>query len=93
MTHSFPVEYIGSLAGLLTTISFVPQVLKVVRHRETGGISLRMYVAFVLGVILWTIYGFLIGSASIVASNLVTAALAGIVLSMKIRIDYFHKRK
>ncbi len=86
-----PVEIIGSLAGTLTTISFLPQVLKVVSKRETNGISLRMYVAFVLGVVLWMIYGVLIGSASIIASNLITAVLAGIVLAMKIRIDYFSK--
>jgi MtN3 and saliva related transmembrane protein len=82
-----PVEVVGTLAGTLTTLSFLPQVFKVVREHQTAGISLRMYAAFTLGVFLWFMYGMMIGSVSVIASNGVTFLLAGIVLVMKIRLD------
>jgi MtN3 and saliva related transmembrane protein len=78
-------ETIGAAAGALTTLSFLPQVAKVLRERQTAGISRGMYGAFVLGVFLWFVYGMMIGSASIVVANLVTFVLAGTVLIVKLR--------
>ena len=77
---------IGSIAAVLTTVSFVPQVVKVVRERQTAGISLAMYGLFTAGVGLWMIYGLLIHSPPVYAANGITLALASIVLVMKIRL-------
>lgn len=82
---SVAIETVGLAAGSLTTASFIPQVFKILRERNTAGISLVMYGAFNLGVALWLIYGIAVGSLSIVASNAVTLVLAGIVLAMKLR--------
>ena len=79
-------ELIGSLAAVLTTVSFVPQVVKVVRERRTEGISLGMYVLFTTGVLLWFVYGLRIGAAPVWAANGVTLVLASIILGMKIRL-------
>jgi MtN3 and saliva related transmembrane protein len=79
-------EFIGTIAGLLTTISFVPQVWKVLRERQTAGISLGMYSMFTFGVGLWLVYGVLIGSPAVVVANAVTFALAGAVLISKLRM-------
>ena len=78
--------WIGTLAALLTTASFVPQALKVLRERKTEGISLGMYVLFCSGVFLWCIYGVLIGSPPVWLANGVTLVLAGLVLAVKIRL-------
>jgi MtN3 and saliva related transmembrane protein len=78
-------ETIGAAAGALTTLSFVPQVYKVVRERKTAGISRGMYGVFVVGVFLWVIYGVMIASISIVVSNLITFVLASTVLFVKLR--------
>lgn len=43
---------IGTTAAILTTISFVPQAYQVIKTKDTSGISLGMYIAFVLGCIL-----------------------------------------
>ena len=85
MTDGPLAETIGAVAGALTTLSFVPQVYKVVRVRQTAGISRGMYAVFILGVLLWSIYGMMIGSVSIVVSNLVTFVLASTVLIVKLR--------
>lgn len=81
-----PIECVGVAAGTLTTLSFIPQVLKVYRERCIDGISLRMYLAFTLGVFLWLLYGYEIGSISVIISNAVTFVLAGLVLVQRIRL-------
>ena len=78
-------ETIGVIAGACTTLSFLPQVYKVLRERQTAGISRGMYAVFVLGVFLWSVYGWRIGSVSIVVANLITFVLAGTVLIVKVR--------
>jgi MtN3 and saliva related transmembrane protein len=78
-------EIIGALAALLTTTSFVPQVVRTIRTRDTRAISLWMYLMFCAGVALWWVYGALLGSWPIMLANGVTLVLAGAVLSLKIR--------
>ncbi|HTH81273.1 MAG TPA: SemiSWEET transporter [Ramlibacter sp.] len=78
-------EIIGSLAALLTTASFVPQVWHTYRSRDVGGISLGMYIAFAIGVFLWLVYGLMLGAWPIVVANAITLALAVAILAMKIR--------
>ena len=85
MSHT-SVEVLGFLAAVLTTASFVPQVIKIVRERQTQGISLGMYVLFTLGVGLWLVYGVLIGSAPVTIANAIALVLAGTVLVMKLRL-------
>jgi MtN3 and saliva related transmembrane protein len=84
-TMTATTEVIGSLAALLTTASFVPQVWHTYRTRDVGGISLGMYTAFALGVFLWLIYGLLLQAWPIVVANAITLALAFAILAMKIR--------
>ncbi len=79
-------EIIGSVAAVLTTVSFVPQVVKVLRERQTAGISLHMYALFTIGVALWMIYGILIHSPPVWLANGITLVLASAVLAAKIRL-------
>jgi MtN3 and saliva related transmembrane protein len=76
---------IGLLAALLTTAAFLPQVLHTLATRDTRGISLRMYVIFVVGVLLWLIYGVLTGDLPLILANGVTLLLAGAILVLKLR--------
>jgi MtN3 and saliva related transmembrane protein len=78
-------EYVGYLAGLLATLSFLPQVLKTLKHRRTQDISLGMYALFCSGVFLWMIYAILISSVPLLVSNSATLILAGTVLFLKVR--------
>lgn len=78
-------ETLGIVAGLLTTGSFLPQVIKTWRTRAVRDLSLRMYLSLSAGVFLWLLYGLRVGSLSIILANSVTFALAVAILVMKLR--------
>lgn len=78
-------ELIGYAAAALTTASFVPQVLHTFRTRDVSGISLGMYGAFVVGISLWLLYGWLMQAWPVVVANAITLALAVSILGMKLR--------
>ena len=78
-------EAIGTIAGLLTTIAFVPQVWRVWKTRSARDLSLPMYSIFTAGVALWLVYGILIGSLPVILTNGVTLVLAGAVLVLKLK--------
>jgi MtN3 and saliva related transmembrane protein len=80
-----PSDLIGGLAAVMTTASFVPQVLRTVRTRDTSGISLWMYLMFSAGVGLWLIYGLLLTAWPIILANGATLVLTLIVLAHKLR--------
>ena len=75
---------LGYLAGLLTTIAFIPQVIKVWGSKSTSDISLVMFIVFTLGVLLWLIYGVIINDYSLVITNSVTFSLSLSILVAKI---------
>lgn len=78
------IDTLGFLAGTLTTLSFVPQVAKAWRTRSTGDLSLTMLVAFTSGVLLWLIYGMVLGSLPVILANAVTLGLSGVLLALKL---------
>ncbi len=79
------VALIGLIAGICTTISFLPQVIKTVRTKETKALSLPMYIVLALGMFLWTVYGIFIKDVPIVLANSISLMLALTVLRLKIK--------
>jgi len=77
-------EMIGAAAAFLTTLSFLPQAIKVVHTRKTEAISLTMYALFTAGVMLWGVYGLLTWQWSIIIANGVTVILAATILALKV---------
>ncbi len=73
------------MAACLTTVSFIPQVLKVWQTRSARDVSLGMYVLFSLGVAMWLLYGLMINAWPVVIANAITLLLAGAVLVMKLK--------
>ena len=78
-------EVIGLAAGLLTTISLVPQVLKIWKTRSAKDVSRKMFFAFSTGVALWLVYGILKGELPIILWNAVSLVLGLAILAMKLR--------
>jgi MtN3 and saliva related transmembrane protein len=76
---------IGTVAGTLTTIAYLAQVLRTLKHRRTKDISLGMYLMLCSGIGLWLVYGIFIHSWPVIIANAVTLVLSGTVLVMKIR--------
>ena len=85
ITEFIGSELIGYMAAALTTVSFVPQVLHSFKTKDVSGISLGMYSIFTLGIALWLVYGWLIGAWPIVIANVITLALASLILALKLR--------
>lgn len=79
------IVIVGYIAGALTTLSFVPQVIKAWKMRETRDLSLAMLVLFAIGVILWTVYGLWLSSLPIIVANIVTFVLILVLLFLKFR--------
>lgn len=80
-------EAIGLLAGLLTTIAFLPQVFRVWYRRSARDISLPTFVLLCTGVALWLVSGILKDSISLILANGVTFFLAMGILVGKLHFD------
>jgi len=86
-------EGIGNTAAICTTVSFLPQLIRVWRRKSADDISLVMFLLFSTGVALWLVYGLLIGSFPIAAANTVTLALALAILILKLLYDRQNRRR
>ncbi len=80
-----PVEIIGGCAGILCTISFLPQVIKIFRSKNTKDISLLTFSMFAIGVFLWFIYGMLIKDMPVIMTNISIFILALLIVFMKLK--------
>jgi MtN3 and saliva related transmembrane protein len=84
MAFSWIIDFVGVAGALLTTLCWL-QVLKIVREKETGALSLPATSAFTLGILLWLVYGIAIGDWPLIGSNAATLALMAPILAMKLR--------
>ena len=82
--QEFLVKNLGYIAGFLTTIAFLPQVIKVWRTKSTKDISIWMFLIFTTGVLLWLIYGLMIINYSLIIANTITLILSISILIAKI---------
>jgi len=73
------------MAGALTTVSFLPQVIKTYKSRSAKDLSLGMFLLFTFGVALWTVYGITLMKPAIIIANGLTLALAASLLYAKFR--------
>ena len=79
------VQVIGLVAGSLTTVAFLPQVIKTWRSGSAKDLSLSMFSFFCLGVLLWLVYGIMTRDIPVIAANFATLLLASTILYFKLR--------
>jgi MtN3 and saliva related transmembrane protein len=79
------IQILGLAAGSCTTIAFLPQVIKTWKSGSAKDLSLGMFSFFCFGVLLWLIYGIIIGDLPVILANLFTLALASSLLFFKLR--------
>ena len=87
------LNIVGYVAATFTTISFLPQLIRVIRLRSTRDISLGMFTMFSTGKALWFMYGLLLHSTPMVLANGITCALSTSILMLKIRNDHSGPRE
>jgi MtN3 and saliva related transmembrane protein len=79
------METLGYVAGILTTIAFVPQVLQIYKTKSAKDVSLSMFLLFTLGVFLWLVYGIEAEALPVIIANSVTLILSIVILFFKFR--------
>jgi MtN3 and saliva related transmembrane protein len=77
---------IGTTAAILTTLAFIPQIIKVLRTKSASDVSPITLVQFSIGVTLWLIYGLHIKDTIVVAANGVT--LVNIIILLRLYFKY-----
>ena len=85
--NSINVDFYGYIAAFLTTLAFLPQLIKTIKTRKAEDVSLITLIMFITGVISWIIYGYKISSIPILTANIITLILNLLILIFKIRFD------
>lgn len=78
-------EIIGIVAGVLTTVAVLPQIIKAIKTRAVEDVSPYMYIILCCGVGLWTVYGVLKMDWPIIVTNGISFILNGIMLYIVLR--------
>lgn len=76
---------IGIMAGTLTTIAFLPQVIKIYKTKNTKDLSIATFCIFSLGVLLWLVYGLMLKELPIIIANSITFILILLIVMMKFK--------
>lgn len=84
--------YIGYVAAACTSMSFLPQAIKVIKTNDTESLSIGMYSVFTFGVLCWLIYGVVLMDWPMIIANVITFTLAGIILARKVKHTFFEKK-
>jgi MtN3 and saliva related transmembrane protein len=84
------IEIIGTTAGILSCITFMPQVLRTWKLKSADEISPVMFIIAMISTILWLIYGIMIASFSMIFTNITVCSLSVVMLVM---IFTFRKKK
>lgn len=79
------VTILGLVAGTLTTLSFLPQLLKAWKSRSTHDISIGMFSMLAAGVLLWLVYGLVTADIPVTVANAITLVFVALILALKLR--------
>ena len=78
-------EYLGYFAGILTVSSFLPQVVRTLRTRKVGDLSLGMFALFATASSLWIVYGIITSDWPVILTNTGMVAMNGALAWAKLR--------
>ena len=81
------IDILGYISATLTTIAFLPQIIKTVQTKSAKDVSMGMFVLFTIGVFLWIIYGILTRTYPVLIANAVIFCLALAQILLKIKYD------
>lgn len=63
------VNVLGIVAGVLTSVSMIPQLIKVIKEKNVEDLSMVMILVLICGLSLWVWYGILQNELPIILSN------------------------
>ena len=76
---------LGLIAGSLTTIAYLPQLIKTWKSKSADDLSWSMLITLCVGIVLWLVYGSYVHDIPVICANVVTLILSSIILGLKIR--------
>ncbi len=79
------ISIFGFIAAFCTTISFIPQIIKILKEKNTRDISIGMYIIFTFGILMWLIYGIMLNELPIIIANFFTLVFSCIILYFKFK--------
>ena len=62
-------QWIGIAAGVLTSVSMLPQLIKIIKEKKAGDVSVVMLLVLIGGLALWAVYGFMKEDWPIIITN------------------------
>jgi MtN3 and saliva related transmembrane protein len=77
------MDTLGYTAAIFATGSFVPQVIKTWRTRSAEDLSYLMLITHIIGMVLWLIYGAMLGATPIVVANTIAVLLDVALVALK----------
>lgn len=80
-----PIEILGLVAGTITSVTFVPQVIRIWQTKSAKDLSIMMLLLLMLGVVLWLIYGLVVMSASIIYTNSMVLLMSLVMMYFKLK--------
>lgn len=80
-----PIEWLGLIAGAITTIGFLPQVIRVFKLKSAHEISLLWSISFLIGIGCWLIYGIYLQLTPLILWNSITVIFALILVYAKLK--------
>tara|TARA_B100000963_G_scaffold128904_1_gene112457 strand:+ start:1546 stop:1812 length:267 start_codon:yes stop_codon:yes gene_type:complete len=86
---TFNIELFGYSAAILTTLAFLPQLIKTFKTKRAEDVSLITLIMFLTGLSSWIVYGYKISSIPILIANVITFILNLLILIFKI---YYSKK-
>jgi MtN3 and saliva related transmembrane protein len=78
-------DILGYIAGFLILISLVPQIIKSWKTKSTKDISLLRYIIYIIGIIMWLIYGVVLVNGPMIIANSINLVLASSILYLKLK--------
>ncbi len=79
------IDILGLMAGTLTTLAFLPQVMQIWQSRSARDISMGWLILFITGITLWLIYGLFTRALPVILANGITLVLTLIILFFKLK--------
>ena len=78
-------EIVGLAAGIITTVSFLPQIIKAIKTKDTKSISLVMYMIYLFGLCLYFVYAYMINEPALFITNSLSFFSGVIMLILKLK--------
>lgn len=81
-------DILGYAAGALTTVTFLPQVIKTLHEKSAKDVSLYMFIIAFVNEIMWLVYGAMIDNWVIILTNAIMLLMSGIMIILKIKYNH-----